>query len=189
MAVVGPPGSGKSTVAKRAAEILGVRFIELDALFWTRPDWQPPPVDEFRASVDRATRNGGWVTAGNYSKTRDIVWGRADTVIWLDLPLRIALWRVFRRTLHGVRSRELLWGGNRERGWTALLGADSLFLYTVTTFRRRRRSFTRLLASDEYATKTFVRLRDKRSIDRWLARLPREDGGGCPPDRSSESKR
>ena len=120
--VVGLSGSGKSSVARRAADLLSVPYIELDALHWILPEWQMPPLDEFRASVDAATRGGGWVVAGNYGKVRDIVWTRADTVVWLDLPLLITIWRVAVRTIRCVRRREMLWGGNRERLSSALFG-------------------------------------------------------------------
>ena len=108
--VVGLSGSGKSSVTRPAADLLSVPFIELDALHWILPEWQMPPLDEFRASVDAATLGGGWVVAGNYGKVRDIVWTRADTVVWLDLPLLITIWRVAVRTIRRVRRREMLWG-------------------------------------------------------------------------------
>jgi adenylate kinase family enzyme len=84
--VIGATGSGKSTFAHRLARSLDVAFVELDALFW-ESDWTPTPPDIFRARADEATRATAWVVAGNYHHVRDIVWRRAEAIVWLDYPL------------------------------------------------------------------------------------------------------
>ena len=58
--VIGTTGSGKSTLAERLAAQMGLRVIELDALFWGR-DWQPVPLELFRHRVERETRDDGWI--------------------------------------------------------------------------------------------------------------------------------
>ena len=112
--VIGTTGSGKSTLAERLSEQTGLRVVELDALFWGR-DWQGAPVELFRHRVERETRDDGWIVVGNYSQVRDLVWRPADTLVWLDLPLSLVMWRLVRRTVRRVTTREDLWGtGNRE---------------------------------------------------------------------------
>ena len=114
IAVVGTSGSGKTTVARELARRLGVLHVELDALFHG-PGWTETPVEEFRRRVVAATEGSGWVMDGNYeSSLGDLVLERADTVVWLDLPLPVALSRVTRRTIGRIRTREELWSGNRE---------------------------------------------------------------------------
>ena len=76
-------------------------MVELDALFWGR-DWQGAPVELFRHRVEREIRDGGWIVVGNYSQVRDLVWRPADTLVWLDLPLSLVMWRLLRRTLRRV---------------------------------------------------------------------------------------
>ena len=89
-------------------------MIELDALFWGR-DWQPAPVELFRHRVERETRDGDWIVVGNYGQVRDLVWRPADTLVWLDLPLPLVMWRLLRRTIRRAATKEELWGtGNRE---------------------------------------------------------------------------
>jgi hypothetical protein len=83
--VVGTTSSGKSTLAERLANKLEHDFIELDALHW-EPGWKDAPLDVFRERVETATRARAWVVAGNYSSARDIVWSRAEAVVWLDYP-------------------------------------------------------------------------------------------------------
>jgi len=85
ISVVGTSGSGKTTVGRAIADRLGIPFIELDALAWL-PGWVNRPLAELRELVDERTRGPMWVVDGNYSKVRDLVWGRADTVVWLDYP-------------------------------------------------------------------------------------------------------
>jgi adenylate kinase family enzyme len=133
-----------------------------------------PPLDEFRARVDAATRRGGWVVDGNYGKVRDIVWTRADTVVWLDLPLLITIWRVALRTIRRVRRRKMLWGGNGERLSSALFGRDSLWLYNIRTFRRRQRTYATVGDRTEFGATRLVRLRNQRDIEEWLADLKAE---------------
>ena len=85
------------------------------------PDWSPPDpfVMDFRERVEEATEAPAWVADGNYSEVRDIVWGRADTLIWLDYPLHVSLRRLVPRTLRRALTGEELWSGNREP-WTNL---------------------------------------------------------------------
>ncbi|CAG0943910.1 partial gluconokinase, partial [Anaerolineae bacterium] len=92
ISVVGVTGSGKTTFARQLAQRLGYPHIEMDALHW-EPNWVQAPWDVFRARVDLALHGDTWVIDGNYSRARDIVWERADAVIWLDYALPLVLWR------------------------------------------------------------------------------------------------
>ena len=83
IAVVGTSGSGKTTLAHRLAERLGIPHVELDALHWG-PNWTPVAADLFRERVAQALSGEAWVVDGNYSRVRDIIWTRADTLVWLD---------------------------------------------------------------------------------------------------------
>jgi adenylate kinase family enzyme len=114
IAIIGNTSSGKSTLAADLAERLDVPHIELDALYW-EPNWVGAEREVFRARVDAATAAEAWTSSGNYlSGVQDIVWGRADTVVWLDYPLRVLVPRLWQRTYRRWRERELLWGTNRE---------------------------------------------------------------------------
>src|SRR5205085_10649656 len=109
VAIVGASGNGKTTLGREVARRLEVPFVELDALHHG-PNWAEPPLEEFRASVAEATAGDGWVVDGGYErKLGRIVLDRADTIVWLDLPLPVILGRLLRRTLRRIRTREELW--------------------------------------------------------------------------------
>src|SRR4051812_41036327 len=81
VAVVGVTGSGKTTLSRHLAARLDLPWMELDALHWG-PRWTVADSDVFRAEVARSVSGCRWVADGNYSKVRDLVWGRADTLVW-----------------------------------------------------------------------------------------------------------
>jgi adenylate kinase family enzyme len=114
VSVVGNSGSGKSTLGRALAARLGVPFVELDAIHHL-PGWEPIDVTEFRKKVGELADGDGWVIDGNYSAVRDLVWARADTVVWFDLPRRTVIRQVLWRTIRRGVTREELWNGNRER--------------------------------------------------------------------------
>ena len=167
--VVGTSGTGKTTVASRIAMALGAPHVELDSLHWG-PGWTEVPDEEFRSRTMEATSGESWVADGNYSVVRDILWGRADTMLWLDYPLRVAFWRTLRRTVRRILTREELWNGNRE-GLSALVGPDSMPLWVLKTYRRRRRQYPELFASPEYSHLTVLRHGSTGETGRWLAGL------------------
>jgi len=90
IAVVGATGNGKSLLAEKLARRFDLDYIELDALYW-KPGWVESGNEEFRSRVDAATRAPAWAIAGNYGKVRDIIWPRAEAVIWLDYPFLLVL--------------------------------------------------------------------------------------------------
>ena len=167
--VVGTSASGKSRLALALAERLGLPYIELDALHW-EPNWTEAPDEVMRDRVRSAIGGEAWVVDGNYSAVRDLVWSRADTVIWLDLSLPTILARYARRTIRRIISRQELWSGNRERlGF--LFGRDSLLWWILGTYRRRRREYPQLLAA--HSQINAIRLRSPRDATAWLAGVPR----------------
>jgi adenylate kinase family enzyme len=166
--VVGTTGSGKSRLAERLAAQTGLRVVELDALFWGR-DWQPVPLELFRHRVERETRDDGWIVVGNYAQARDLVWPNADTLVWLDLPLSLVMWRLVRRTVQRAATREELWGtGNRESFRNAFLSRQSILLWALKTHRRNRERYAaefESLASE----KRIVHLQSRGEIERFMA--------------------
>jgi adenylate kinase family enzyme len=164
--VKGISGSGKSTFARELARRLGVPYAELDALHHG-PNWTEATADELQTRVRQfmAGAPGGWVIDGNYEgKLGDLVLEAADTIVWLDPPLRTALRRLWRRTRGRIRDDVALWNGNRETWRNAFWGRDSLFLWTIRAFVRHRRTWPRRFASHP----DFVRLHTSDEARRWL---------------------
>ena len=170
IAVVGVSGSGKTTTAAHLARILEKPHVELDALHW-QPNWVMTERETFRRLVAQALSGPDWVTDGNYSKARDLIWGRATTVVWLDYPLLVTLWQLTWRTLKRILSQEELWNGNRETLRGAFFSKDSLFLWALNSYPRHHRTYPQLFASPEYAHLQVIRLRSRRATAAWLKGL------------------
>jgi adenylate kinase family enzyme len=168
--VVGTTGSGKTTLARQLAARLGYPHVELDALHW-ESNWIEAPLEVFRERTARALGGETWVVDGNYSKVRDIVWSRADTIVWLDYLLPVIMWRLVWRTARRVITQEELWNENRERLSTQLFSRDSIFWWALTTYRRRRREYPVLFKQPEYAHLKVVHLRSPRAAEEWLSNV------------------
>lgn len=104
--VIGCPGAGKTTFARQLARITDLPLIHLDQQFW-RPGWIEPDQASWTAKVKTLLAEPHWIIDGNYGGTLSLRLSRADTVIFLDLPRWLCLWRILRRTLrHLGRTRD-----------------------------------------------------------------------------------
>ena len=162
--VIGSGGAGKSTLAARIGERLGLPVIHLDARHW-QPGWQATPPEEWRRQVERLVAEPAWVMDGNYGGTLDVRMAACDTVVFLDLPRVVCLWRVVARTLrHRGRSRPDMAPGCPERwSWE--------FLRWVWSYPRRRRPAVLGRLAALPADTRVVHLRSRRAVEAWLASL------------------
>ena len=99
--ILGRTGSGKTTLARELAAARGVPHVELDSLYFG-PDFSTAPPSILRERTSEAIAGERWVTDGNKRAVRDLVWPRADTVIWLDYGVHVSLWRLAKRVFQGV---------------------------------------------------------------------------------------
>ena len=95
----------------------------------------------------------------------DLVLERADTAIWLDVPLRVSVARMWKRTSRRIRTK-------RSRGEHATWNLDHLrwLQWEARSHLRRRVKMKRRLA--RHARLTVVHLKSQSQIDLWLARQP-----------------
>jgi len=174
VSVVGTSGAGKSTLARSLAVALDADFLELDSVNH-QADWVPLPTPEFRRRVASAVAGERWVVDGNYSKVRDLVWGRADTVVWIDLPRRTVMRRVIWRSFRRVAGRVELWNGNRER-WRNLFALDkeeSVISWAWQTHTANRAKFEAAMADPANGHLRFVRLSSPAAVRRFLRAVSR----------------
>ena len=177
--IFGASGSGKTTLGRWLAGQRGLRFVDLDDLHWL-PGWVERGTEDFRAEVERVTRAPAWVVAGNQSKARDLLWPRADTLVWLDLPLATAMLRSTARGLRQWWSGVPICNGNRQRLWQMVNGGDSLLGYTLRTYHARRREWPAALGLPQHAQAAVHRLRTPREVAAWRASV---QTGNTPVDR------
>ena len=165
--VVGTSGSGKTTLARQLASLRDIPFVELDALHWG-PHWTSVSTALLRERVASALSGDTWVVDGNYSKVRDLTWGRADTVLWLDYNLGVVMTRLLRRTSVRLFTREELWHGNQESAKSAFFSRDSILLWALQTHFKNRRQYSELTLCPEYAHLRIMRFRSPQSTTIWL---------------------
>lgn len=169
LVIVGVTSSGKSTLAENLAKRFDMNFIDLDALNW-EPNWQAAPLAVFRERVTKATQAEKWVVAGNYHTVRDLIWPKAEAVIWLDYALLTVLGQLTRRTFKRWWNQELLWGTNREALLThfKLWSQDSLFHWLFKTYWRRKREIPVTLSEPEHQYLTLIRFKHPKETETWL---------------------
>ena len=170
--VVGTSGSGKTTVARELAEILDIPHLEMDAVAH-RDGWDSTPKEVFVHELHDFTNATEWVVDGNYSSrdTPEVVWPRADTFVWLDLPRSTVMRRVVGRTLKRVVTREKLWGEVVEP-WTNLYSRDpyqNIMLWAWKTYDHNREKYEQTMTDGSWAHAEVHRLRSKSDVNSFLS--------------------
>ena len=125
-------GVGKSTFARELGEKLDLPVYHLDSYHW-KPGWIEADKNEFRKAIEKLVNEDAWIIEGNYSSTIDLRLAEADTLIYLELPLRVCLYRVLKRWLTNLgRTRPDMGEGCPERmEWEFLK-------FIITTYSRRK---------------------------------------------------
>ncbi len=162
--VAGISGVGKSTLARGIAARSGIPHTEIDGLFHG-PDWTPRP--EFETEVELLTRSPQWVTEWQYAPVRQLLAERADTLLWLDYPIALAMSRVIRRTLRRRMINEELWNGNREPPLRTFFTDPE---HIVRWAWQHRHVYAERLTELQRTAPhlAIVRLRTPRDAERWL---------------------
>jgi adenylate kinase family enzyme len=169
--IIGPSCSGKTTLGTRLAERFNLPHIEIDSINW-QPGWQPLPDMKLRERIRSILASTlEWVVDGNYSAVRDMLWQAADTIIWLDFPLWFVMGRLFRRTVGRIVKRTKLWDSNYETFKGAFLSRDSLFLWILTSHRRRKIKYTVLFTERLNPQAVYYHFRSQREVDEWMRSL------------------
>lgn len=168
--VVGNSGSGKTTLALQLAELLQCEHIELDAIRHLS-GWVEIDRDSFRKIVSEKTTQESWVLCGNASAVSDISWPRADSIVVFDLPRRVVMMRLIKRTIRRTVFRQTLWNGNRESFRKILKFRDphtSIIAWAWTQHYVYKEKFLKLSQSDGLKDKHFYFVRNKKDVDKIL---------------------
>lgn len=155
-------GVGKSTFAHRLGELTGIEVTHLDRLYW-HPNWVEAPLEEFRAAQEQIVQNERWIIEGNYSRTFDIREPSADTIIYLELPLLVCLYRVLkRRVLYHGKTRDDIGEGCEEK-------IDWAFLkYILKTYGTRKKKMIERIHCYTEKGKTVHYLKTSAQIEGFL---------------------
>lgn len=166
--VGGISGAGKSTMASALSSRLGLPYVEVDGLFHG-PGWVQRP--EFEADVAAIAAGDRWVIEDQYHRVLgDLLWRRADTLIWLDMPRALVMWRLLRRSIRRSVTRAELWNGNREkaREWFT---RDHPVRYAWDHHGERRAMYEELAVNPAYPNLTVLRFRSPTEATEWLLRV------------------
>ena len=160
--VIGPGGSGKSTFAKRLGQLLNIDVKHLDRFYWSE-GWTKPAEDDWLTTVSELASGEAWVMDGNFGGTLELRVKHCDTIVFLDMPRLLCLWRVIkRRLLYRNRSRPDMAEGCDEK-------LDLEFVSWVWNYSRTSRPKVVRLLAENAECKRVVWLRSNAEVEEFLA--------------------
>ena len=160
---IGSPGSGKSTLAKIVAEKKNLPLVHLDRLFW-RDGWTQVSKEDFDRSLAEELKKERWIIDGNFSRTMEMRIARADTIVFLDYPRHICVFRVLKRVITNYGESRSDMGGNCPERF------DLSFLKFVWKFpEHSKKKILSLLENAE--GKNVITVRNEKERKAFLALL------------------
>ena len=173
---MGSSGSGKTHLARQLATQLGLPVYELDQLR-QRPDGSAAPSGEFMTLVDELTRRDVWIIDGHYRDVRHLVWGRAQTIVWLNYPLLVValrLWTRVRAKRGGkpsMRAQDIGVTGSATQHQSVVTASWTQRFSRLLRTLRERRGYRIVLGSPSYSQASIVELKSAQHTQKWLASL------------------
>ena len=160
--VIGSCGAGKSTFSRRLHEITKLKLIHLDKIYHL-PNWEEPPEDEWLIKLKDIIKGDEWIIDGNFGSSMELRLERCETVIWLDLPRRVCVWRVLKRNwLYRNRVRPDMAEGCEEK-------FDPEFIKYVWRFQKDKNPAIEMRMEKFAGSKNIFRLKSEREIEKLLA--------------------
>ncbi|MEM1363011.1 MAG: isopentenyl transferase family protein [Pseudomonadota bacterium] len=167
--VVGAPGSGKSTLAIALGRKTGLPVYHMDRIHW-QPGWQSRDVTEKDHLTHEVHQKEAWIFEGGHSRTYPERLARADTLVWLDLPVTLRYWRVGKRWwMYRGGTRPDLPENCPER-------LDGEFLRYIWTSRRRTRQRHLDILKNPGDLKIH-HLQTRSAVRRFLSAVPTQSEG------------
>lgn len=162
--IMGPPGSGKTTLANKISDITGIEAIHLDYYFWN-PGWKQTPLSKFKDIVKDLCSGEQWIVDGNYSKTLNLRLKRADSVIYLDINKYLCLWRCLKRcTLKWGQVRDDIGSGCPEH-------FDWEFFKYIWNFPKEEKPKVIESLNEASKNKEIIYLRSGKEVEAFLNNL------------------
>lgn len=158
-------------MANIISERLGIKLVGLDTLSWL-PDWEARDHQDLRELVLSEVEDDNWVVDGNYTHLRDIIWLRANCIIWLNYHFSLVLYRSLRRTVTRIFTKEELFTGCYETFSQSFFSKDSIIWWVITTWGSKRRKYR--IIYDNPITYNFypIELKSPKETEDFLRAFP-----------------
>jgi adenylate kinase family enzyme len=109
--IIGGPGSGKTTLARKIGSCLGIETYELDQIAFTGRDFAERPFPDRVADISRIASRPAWVTEGLFVLWTEELLESANIIVWLDhVTWERSMWRIARRfvrsAVHEAKKRQ-----------------------------------------------------------------------------------
>jgi adenylate kinase family enzyme len=162
--VIGSAGSGKSTFSQELSKAMNLPVIHLDRYYW-KPNWVPTPNEEWDHFVEEAANQEQWIMDGNYSRTLAIRLKRADTIIFLDMPRTLCIYRIIKRRIkyHGKTRPDLNEECPEKLDWS--------FIMWVWNYKKRSRTKTMNTLDGVKDQKQIIILTTRKQVNDFLNRI------------------
>ncbi|MGO4370497.1 DNA topology modulation protein [Paenibacillus sp. 2TAB19] len=178
--IIGSAGAGKSTLSRKLSHLIEVPVIHLDRYYW-QPNWVATPNDEWDEVVKSFAEQEAWIMDGNYSRTLDLRISRADTVIFLDAPRLLCMYRIIKRRMqYQGRTRPDLNEQCPEK-------LDWSFIVWVWNYRKRNRpTILRKLEAIE-GEKTIIIAKSRKEVEALLEQIRKDQADTAPANSATGS--
>lgn len=175
--IIGANGAGKTVLAEKLSAHYSIKLIELDRIFW-KPEWEKSTREEFYENVKKElSLYKEWIADGNYySNVSELVWTAANVIIWLDYNMGLVAGRVIARTLKNIVFKRKLFDNNYDSFRRMITPKDSIVVWSLKTFRKKRRNYTELYNNHTNDKVKFYRFRKPGETEEFLKGI----GVGCP---------
>jgi hypothetical protein len=162
--VIGVSGAGKSTLARRLSSSLNVPFFASDPFYWGS-SWRLIPAEKVRQQVLDVVNRDAWALDGNFDDEHELVWKRANCIVWLDYSIITIFRRIVTRNLYWTITRQLVWSGNRMGPRRAVSGIQ----HALHSYALKRRTYPLWLA--ELSGTEVYRFQNANETEAWLQSL------------------